>query len=154
MPGPPPKPPGQRRRRNAGPQFKVLPAEGRQEPVPELPDRPNGWLPSTREWWERIWKSPMATQWVEVEYWTLVRLARMIDLERRGEANTVIRREIRYLEDAFGLNPASRARLRWQIGPEAGAEMREVASFRRLRAVDPADGRWGAKLTLNALRRP
>jgi len=126
VPGPPPKPPGQRRRRNAGPPATVLPAEGRQEPVPELPDREIGWLPSTREWWGRIWRSPMATQWIEADRNTLLRLAMMRDWETRGDGGTVLRREIRLLEDAFGLNPASRARLRWEIGPAGGAEVREL----------------------------
>jgi hypothetical protein len=43
-----------------------------------------------------------------------------VDWEARGEGNVTLRREIRLLEDAFGLNPASRARLRWQIGSEGG----------------------------------
>ncbi len=59
----------------------------------------------------------MATQWLDADHDTLLRLAHMIDAEARGEGGTVLRREIRYLEDAFGLNPASRARLRWQIDP-------------------------------------
>ncbi len=138
MPGPAPKPPGQRRRRNATVPYTVLPAEERQEPVPELPSRNGGWRPSTREWWETIWKSPMATQWHAADFDTLHRLAMMRDWEARGEANATLRREIRLLEDRFGLNPTSRARLRWQIGPEAGAELREVRpGIRRLRAIDP-----------------
>lgn len=120
MPGPLPKPPGQRRRRNSGPAFKTLPAEGRQGPVPKLPRRAKAWLPSTRQWWERIWRSPMATEWIPADEDTLVRLAMMLDWEARGEANATLRHEIRLLEDRFGLNPASRARLRWQIGPEGG----------------------------------
>lgn len=106
--------------------------------MPKLPDRPNGWRQSTVDWWERIWKSPMATQWLEVEYWTLLRLAYMVEAEKRGEANATLLREMRYLEDAFGLNPASRVRLRWQIGPEGGAEVRDIRSAaHRVRAVDP-----------------
>jgi hypothetical protein len=140
VPGPPPKPPSQRRRRNADPQFKTLPAEGRQEPVPDLPERASGWLPSTRDWWERIWKSPMATQWIEADFDTIHRLALMQDAEARGEGGTVLRREIRLLEDAFGLNPASRARLRWQIGPEGGAGVRTLPTVHRIRAVNSGGG--------------
>ncbi len=90
--------------------------------MPKLPDRPNGWLPSTRDWWERIWKSPMATEWLDADFDTIHRLAMMLDWEGRGEGNVTLCREIRYLEDAFGLNPASRVRLRWEIGPEGGAD--------------------------------
>jgi hypothetical protein len=139
VPGPLPKPPSQRRRRNAGPQLKTLPPEGRQEPVPDLPERAGGWLSTTREWWARIWKSPMATEWLAADYDTVLRLAYMVDAEARGDGNTVLRREIRYLEDAFGLNPASRARLRWQIGEVAETETQPPRpQVRRLRAVDLA----------------
>jgi hypothetical protein len=98
--------------------YKVLPAEGRQAPVPELPARKGGWRQSTRDWWERVWKSPMATERIDADFATVHRLAMMLDAEARGGGNVPQRREIRHLEDAFGLNPASRARLRWQIGPE------------------------------------
>jgi hypothetical protein len=60
----------------------------------------------------------MATQWIDADLDTLLRLAYMADWEGRGEGNVTLRREIRVLEDAFGLNPASRAHLRWQIGPD------------------------------------
>jgi hypothetical protein len=80
----------------------------------------------------------MATQWLEADYDTLRRLAYMVDAEARGEGGTVLRREIRLLEDAFGLNPAARARLRWQIGDDAKPEARASRpNVRRLRAVDP-----------------
>jgi hypothetical protein len=117
VPGPVPKHPSQRRRRNVGPQFKRLPAEGRREPVPDLPEKAGGWLSTTRDWWGRVWKSPMATEWLEADHDTVLRLAYMVDAEGRGEGGTVLRREIRYLEGAFGLNPASRARLRWEVEP-------------------------------------
>jgi hypothetical protein len=136
VPGPVPKHPSQRRRRNTGPQFKTLPAEGRKEPVPELPERPGGWLPSTRDWWRRIWKSPMATEWIEADHDTLLRLAYMVDAEARGQGGTVLYREIRLLESSFGLNPASRVRLRWEIGPEGGADVQRPSDSRQLRAVD------------------
>lgn len=102
--------------------MTLLPAAGRQEPVPDLPERPGGWLPGTCEWWQRIWKSPMATEWLDAEFDTIHRLAYMIDAASRGEANATLLREIRYLEDAFGLNPASRARLRWQIADETSRQ--------------------------------
>jgi hypothetical protein len=114
--GPPPKPVSQRRRRNRTLPTTVLPAEGRQEPVPELPEKPDGWLPATRKWWSRIWTSPMATQWIDADFDTILRLALMQDADARGEGNATLRREIRLLHEAFGLSPASRARLRWEIG--------------------------------------
>ena len=61
----------------------------------------------------------MATQWADADFDTVCRLALMRDLEARGHGNSTLRREIRLLEDAFGLNPASRARLRWEIDAAA-----------------------------------
>ena len=61
-----------------------------------------------------------AIKWLEVEFWTLLRLASMVEAEKRGEANATLLREMRYLEDAFGLSPASRRRLRWVIEGEDG----------------------------------
>ena len=63
----------------------------------------------------------MATEWIDADFATVHRLAMMLDAEARGEGTVTLRREIRYLEDRFGLNPASRARLRWQIGAEGHA---------------------------------
>ena len=45
---------------------------------------------------------------------------------RPRRRHVTLRREIPYLEDAFGLTPASRVRLRWEIGPEGGADGRPL----------------------------
>jgi hypothetical protein len=80
----------------------------------------------------------MATEWIDADFDTILRLALMQDAEARGEGNTVLRREIRLLEDAFGLNPASRARLRWQVCEDAKTEAQAPRpEVRRVRAVDP-----------------
>jgi hypothetical protein len=63
----------------------VLPPEGRQGPVPELPERQGGWLPSTREWWERIWRSPVATQWIDADFDAIHRLALFPRLVAKAE---------------------------------------------------------------------
>jgi hypothetical protein len=64
----------------------------RKEPVPDLPERPGGWLQGTREWWRRIWESPMATEWLGADHDTVLRLAYMVDADARGEGGTVLRR--------------------------------------------------------------
>ena len=56
---------------------RVLPASGRDGPVPELPDRE--WRPETLVWWEGVWRSPMATQFVESDRHELARLALLVD---------------------------------------------------------------------------
>jgi hypothetical protein len=130
---PTPKPPGQRRRRNAGQtQWKELPAGGRKGDPPPLPD--DEWLDSTLEWWKTIWTSPMATIWVEADVDPLSRLARLKDDFDRGErAQTTA---IQNLEDRYGLSPKARRQLQWEIAKGEVVEMPQRESKRRLRAVE------------------
>lgn len=79
----------------------------------------------------------MATEWLDADQDTLVRLALLINLEKCGEANATLLSEIRQLEDRFGLSPSARLRLRWEIAPESSAEVRSLPRQRRIRAVDP-----------------
>lgn len=143
-----PKPPGQRRRRNADqPQWRALPVEGRKGRAPGLPTKRPGWLKSTRAWWQAIWASPMATAWLPSDVPTLVRLARIVEADNRGEASASLLAEARQLEDRFGLSPMARRRLQWEVarggdgasgsgggGPQGPAP--RLADVRRLRAVD------------------
>lgn len=147
---PTPKPPGQRRRRNAEqPQWRALPVEGRVGRAPALPRKRPAWLKLTRSWWESIWASPMATAWLPSDVPTLVRLARIVEADNRGEASTAALSEARQLEDRFGLSPMARRRLQWEVargggeqtGPDgAPAAPRKLADVRRLRAVDAQAG--------------
>src|ERR1700746_2687054 len=133
---PSPKPPGQRRRRNAGQsQWKELPAQGRSGRVPVLPGEE--WLDSTRAWWATIWRSPMATVWQEADEDSLVRLARLRDDFRRGELPVSALGAIQQLEDRFGLSPKSRRALQWEIErADVEAVRTKPAQIRTLRAVD------------------
>lgn len=132
----PPKPPGQRRRRNAGQaQWRELPAEGRKGKAPELPEAE--WLDSTREWWVGIWASPMATVWVDADLDPLIRLARLRDEFSRGDLPISGLSALQALEDRFGLSPKSRRALQWEIKRGEVVEM-PAQRGRKLRAVDTA----------------
>lgn len=129
------KPPGQRRRRNAGQsQWVKLPAGGRDGPVPVLPGEE--WLDSTRAWWATIWRSPMATVWQDADVDSLVRLARLRDDFRRGELPVSALGAVQQLEDRFGLSPKSRRALQWEVSQSVGAEESRPAQTRTLRAVE------------------
>ena len=129
-----PKPPGQRRRRNAGQsQWKELPAEGRNGTAPELPDL--DWLDDTREWWATIWASPMATVWQPADVDPLIRLARLRDADARGEGSVSALAQITALEDRFGLSPKARRALQWEINTAEGSAGQSQPTKRRLRAV-------------------
>ena len=130
---PQPKPPGQRRRRNAGQaQWKALPAEGRTEAAPDLPG--DDWLASTIDWWMTIWASPMATVWEDADEDSLIRLAKMRDEFHRDNLPVSAYGAMQALEDRFGLSPKSRRALQWEITKGEVVKMPEPAK-RRLRAV-------------------
>ena len=134
---PTPKPPGQRRRRNAGQtQWTQLDAKGRRGAVPPLPGEE--WLDSTRAWWATIWRSPMATAWQEADEDALVRLARLRDDFRRGDLPVSALGAMQQLEDRFGLSPKSRRALQWEIGhaDEDAVIRTKPMQVRTLRAVD------------------
>lgn len=117
MPGPPPNP--NARRRNVGPGFVKLPSSGRKAPPPELPATLPGtrrkWRAETLEWWEAVWRSPMAVEFLESDYHGLLRLAVLRDRDTRGMLLAKEHAEIRQLEDRFGLSPLARLKNRWVV---------------------------------------
>ena len=88
--------------------------------VPELEDA-DSMLPQTVEWWRRVWRSPMASQYLEVDVEALTRLAMMLDTVNRDEGGSRLLSEVRALEDRFGLSPAARRRLQWDVRPVPAA---------------------------------
>jgi hypothetical protein len=154
MPGPARKSPEQRRRRNAESPAKVLPAEGKRGRPPKT-HTSVVWGEHARAYWTAIWTSPMATTFTKTDEFALTRLCSLVDRRDRVESGdyevfaagavdgevTVVRdfdgdAEIRQLEDRFGLSPAARRRLQWEIDAAAGpvGDARPV-QVRKLRAV-------------------
>jgi hypothetical protein len=122
MSGPLPKPPALRRRRNRVIGAAVLPAEGRQGPIPRLPTRKASegetrpWHPLTRRWWRDVWRSPMATQYDALDEYGLLALAELID-QFWCNPTARLSAEIGRAQQGYGLTPADRARLHWTIEP-------------------------------------
>lgn len=115
---PQPKPPGQRRRANAGQAQWVQLSAQRDAETPELPGRGSGWLPDTEKWWDTIWASPMASVWLDADVDGLVRLATLKDDFARGDAPAVALPAMQQLEDRFGLSPKARRALQWEVSRE------------------------------------
>ena len=137
MPGPLPFPDAQRRRQRPGDKFTTLTAP--LGPVPALPDRPNGrpWPPRVARWWVDAWSSPVATMWHPADMPVLERYAELMALwgehlaahdraivAKKTNAAVVVPKvptwiatHMLRIEDHFGLNEASRRRLRVTIGP-------------------------------------
>lgn len=151
MPGPPPKHPSERRRRNATPPLRQLPAEGRKGRVPKWPLPPAlldstiyGLVPNIEEGelelWGVVWHTPQAVAWEQLGY--IREVAQYVRWKVRAELGDMdAAKEARMLADRLGLTPMSMLRLRWEIVGDgaaedaAGPELEPVADIRsRMRA--------------------
>lgn len=130
MPGPAPKNPAVRQRRNARATRATLPAET--QPIasaPRLPKNPNGeWETLTRKWWRDVWSSPMRDEFLRADLGALFRLAILVDMFWKS-GSLDIAKEIRMIEKEFGLTPMSRRRLEWTV--EDVQEKKERGELRR-----------------------
>jgi hypothetical protein len=131
MKGRKPKPDALRQRRNRVVGAAQLPtAEASQDnEVPELPARDGEpWHPKALKWWESVWRSPMASEYLEADRTGgLYLLAELYHARWTQPENVVkIAAEIRQQEVRFGLSPIDRTRLRWEIDKgETAAERTE-----------------------------
>lgn len=128
MGGPPPKPASQRQRQSEpGKGPRRLPAGGRSGTgIPTLPGAAK-LSKATREWWKRVWQSPMSSVYLDADLTGLIRLARLLDRDEKGEATATMLAEIRQLEDRFGLSPLARRRLEWEVSQSKGTEAAPAA---------------------------
>lgn len=113
MPGPTPNP--NARRRNARPDWRTLPASGRDG---EAPEWPIGRAPSQAALalWTDLWKTPQAEAWESLG-WTRVvaRYTKLVLLSESSKASAHMLGEVRQLEDRLGLTPMAMKRLQWEI---------------------------------------
>jgi len=147
MPGPLPKSPAKRQRRNRKATRAQLPAE--KNPIsrmPSLPEKNNGeaWHKLTVAWWRDLWHSPMRAELMRSDLAALLRLAFLYD--RFWYKGTLsVATEIRLLEREFGLTPMSRRRLDWTVATaEQAQDRREISRAKRAKIVDPASDPRGA----------
>ena len=122
MPGPPPKPAHMRQRRNKATTHATLKAAPvRKGRTPKLPARGRGrgaWHPRVRAWWSDVWKSPMASEYLDVHRHGLEALA-----ELRHQFHTAkepgkllaLHAEIRQSQRDYGLTPLDLRRLQWEV---------------------------------------
>ena len=132
-----PKPKNQRRNRNpklAG-DWVQLPKEGYQGRIPSVAGL--GLNRDSQQWWRKIWRTPMATQWNEGDVPALKELAML--RERFLDGQISVAAEVRLRSDQFGLTPAGRQGRRWMVSVEdlerAGMSIGdEVSDVREQRA--------------------
>ena len=140
---PAPKHHSTRQRRNKATSHAVLHAV--EDPhIPDLPDASEAsggeWHPMVLDYWERVWSSPMASEYVEADFPRLVMCAVLHQdfwcagsATMRKEAAT----EIRLQEKMFGLTPYDRRSLQWQVEQAEAAE-EKTERRRKQRAPRPA----------------
>ena len=144
MPGPLPKNPSVRQRRNVKSTAAVLPAE--KNPItraPSLPENPTGdWNDLTVKWWRDVWSSPLRDEFLRADLGALFRLAILVDMFWKT-GKLPVAQEIRLLEREFGLTPLSRRRLEWTVvTAEEQKDRREINRAKRARVmVDDGDPR-------------
>ena len=118
MPGPLPKDPSIRRRRNKASTHATLEvAEERRQRAPRLPARPEGkeWHALTRAWWKDVWASELAQEYLpRVDIHGLYILAELVDAFWQ-EPSQALAAEIRLQRQCFGLTPIDRRRLQWEV---------------------------------------
>lgn len=115
MPGPLPKPAGQRRRSNpATIPTTNLPCRGRTGPTPRSPIKLGA---AGTAWWKWAWKTPQAAAW---DVGNANFIARRANLEDKVASDDLkmelaVLREMRERDDRLGLTPKGRLALRWSI---------------------------------------
>lgn len=122
MPGPLPKDPALRQRRNKQSTRALLPAES--APIAERPGLPARtgvtWHPLAEQWWADVWSSPQCHEFLRADLGALYRLVHLVDLWwKSGQMKLAV--EIRLMEREFGLTPLSRRRLEWTVAASADA---------------------------------
>ncbi len=137
MPGVPPKPAAERRRRNAPlANTRKLPSTGREGDTPPWPlSRPTT---NEQKVWAEAWSTPQAVAWEELGWHRAVaRYVRLAVQAEKPKASVSIAGEVRQLEDRLGLTPMAMLRLRWEVERKDETDSPIVVPVsRRLRAVD------------------
>lgn len=139
MSGPMPKDPAIRQRRNKSSTRAILPAENavttKTPDLPKLPGRKK-WHPMAQDYWKAIWSSPMSHEFLHADLFALVRLVMLVNrFFMRGSLD--VAREIRMMEQQFGLTPFSRRRLEWTVAQaEEAKDQHEQKRIKRASVID------------------
>lgn len=140
MPGPPPKDPNVRQRRNAKAEEADLTPPPADVPVPELP-KPDEreWHPLSLRWWDGLWHSPMAPRYLITDVHALGMVALLIDDFYKATSpkdRRELAAEIRQQTARFGLSNWDRNRMNWTVSA-APQEKPRPQSVPRDESVDP-----------------
>lgn len=130
MPGPIPKDPSARARRNKSSTRATLSADHDVE-APPLPEGVE-WHRLTVQWWDDIWSSPMAPEYEHSDVNGLFRVAMLYNdfwLAGTHKERAEIQVRLEKADADYGTNPMARRRLEWQI--EASEDSKAKGAKRR-----------------------
>lgn len=132
-PGPPPKDPSTRARRNKTTTRATL--QPHTQRVPAMPKRKTAWHAMTKQWWRDIWRSPMSPEWDHSDIHNVYILAAVYNdiwtAETQRERQQAAA-EYRQQRKDLGLTPFDRRRLEWTI--EQADEAKDHGDRRRAKA--------------------
>lgn len=143
-----PKPPGLRQRRNRESTRALLPteAESAGAEVPALPELGGKakWHAMVIRWWESVWKSPMANEYLMADKESLFMLARLHQdfwTAKGRKDRQQAAAEIRQQGVRFGLSPIDRRRLQWEVekGEQAADRTEKRRTRKEVTGKDPRD---------------
>jgi hypothetical protein len=116
--------------------------------VPPLPKRPNRqkWRVQVVEWWGSLWRSPMASEYLDADIHVAYLVAELRQLFYDPDVTATERRalaaEIRQQEARLGASPIDRRRLQWEVEKaESAAERTKTRRQRQRPETSPADPR-------------
>ena len=119
MPGPAPKPRKTRQRLNKASTRATLEQPVGDVTVLPLPERDSGdWHPRVSAWWDDVWRSPMAAEYLDVDRRGLEAIAELWQGFFRADSDAgrlAVHSEIRLAQRDYGLTPLDRRRLEWEI---------------------------------------
>lgn len=149
MPGPLPKDPSARARRNKAATRATL----RSDAAIIAPELPNlDWHPLTLEWWRDLWASPMAGEYDDSDRHGLFTYAMMVNDfwtadTARDRRECLVRLEAMW--KAFGTAPMPRRSLQWEI--ERAEDAKAKGSARAVRAAERERPKGDPRAVLRAL---
>lgn len=152
MPGPTPKDPSLRARRNKQTTAAKLSLAPSDVQTPELPERHDEegqlipWHPMAVDFWDEVWSSPMAAEYLDADVPGLFILAALTDAYwkgvMQGRTGKELAAEIRLQRIDYGLTPIARRRLQWEV---ERAEDATDKGRRRRRVADADEGGQDAR---------
>lgn len=117
MPGPAPKDPSTRARRNKTTTAATLDADGGD--TVERPDLPDlGWHPLAVQWWEDLWSSPMSPEYLNMDRHVIMRYGQTVSdywLAESPKERAEIHVRLEAMSKALGTDPMARRSLQWSI---------------------------------------